>query len=85
MANEPKIFEVFDVWDKDLSKLAMGFPKWMTKDALVARERIIRAFMKWGVGEKEMNCHLKKITEMFAARGLDQWDLAATSFSVWMA
>jgi hypothetical protein len=85
MANEPKILEDFAIWEKDLFKLAMGLPKWMAKDAHLARERIIRAFMKWGVAEKGMTRHVRKISDMSIARGLDQWDLAATNFGFWMA
>ena len=65
--------------------MVVGLPKWMAKDAYVAREKMIRAFMKWGLDEEEMMFYLKKRTEMSAVRGIDQWDLAAANFSLWTA
>jgi hypothetical protein len=85
LANEPKILEYLALWEKDFFKLAVGFPKWMAKEAYVAREKMIRAFMKWGLYEEEMMVYLKKRTEMSAARGIDQWNLAAANFSFWTA
>jgi hypothetical protein len=83
LANEPQILEYLAVWERDFSKLAMRFPKWMAKDAHAAREKIIRAFMKWGVYEEEMLDFLKRRTEMTAARGIDQWDQAVANFTLW--
>jgi hypothetical protein len=85
LANEPQIFEDLAIWEKNLFKLSMGFPKWMAKEGHVAREKLIRAFMKWGVDEEEMVHFLKKRTEMNAARGVDLWNLAAYNFLLWTA
>jgi hypothetical protein len=83
LANEPKILEEIAIWKSGFPKMAMGLPKWMVKDAHVAREKMIRAIMKWGVDDEEMMFYVKKRTEMFAARGIDRWDLAAANFSLW--
>jgi hypothetical protein len=57
----------------------------MVKDAQVAREKMIRAFMKWGVDEEEMTVYLKKRSQMLIARGIDRWGVATGNFSVWTA
>jgi hypothetical protein len=83
LINEPKILEELAAWRKSFPALAMGLPKWMAKDAYDAREKMIRAFMKWGVDEEDMTPSLKKRTEMFIARGVDLRDLAITNFGLW--
>jgi hypothetical protein len=65
--------------------MVVGLPKWMAKDAHIARDKMIRAFMKWGVDEEEMWFYLKKRTEMAAARGVARWDLAVANFCIWTA
>jgi len=85
LANEPKILDDLAVWKKGVFKLAMGLPKWMVKDTYAAREKMIRAFMKWGVHEEEMTLYLKKRGQMYVARGVDLRDLAITNFGVWTA
>jgi hypothetical protein len=84
LANEPQMFEYLAAWEKDFSKLAMGFPKWIAKDAHAARAKMIHSFMNAGVDE-EMMVPLKKRVEMTAARGVDQWSLAASNFGLWTA
>jgi hypothetical protein len=84
LASEPKMLEYFAMWEKGFSKLAMGFPKWMAKEAYLAREKMLRALMNRGVDD-EMMVHVKKRTEMCAARGVDQWSLAASNFGLWTA
>ncbi len=85
LANEPKLLKYLAVWERGFSKLAMGFPKWMAKDAHVAREKIIHAFMTWGLNDEEMLDFLKRRNEMTAARGIDQWNLAVANFTLWTA
>jgi hypothetical protein len=83
LVNEPKILEELVAWRERFPALAMGLPKWMAKDAHAAREKMIRAFMKWGVDEEDMTFSLKKRTEMFFARGLDLRDVAIANFGLW--
>jgi hypothetical protein len=85
LINEPKILEDLAVWKKGVFKLAMGLPKWMLKDVHAAREKMIRAFMKWGVDEEEMTFYLKKRGQMYIARGIDRRDMATANFGVWTA
>jgi hypothetical protein len=85
LVNEPKLLDDLAVWDKNFFKLAMGLPKWMVKEAHVARKTMIQAFMKWGSYEEEMLGCLKETTEMSVARGFDQWNLAAVNYTVWTA
>jgi hypothetical protein len=83
LANEPKILDDITVWENGFFKMAMGLPKWMVKDAHVAREKLTRAIMKWGVDDEGMMSYLKRQNERFAARDIDRWDVAAVSFSLW--
>jgi hypothetical protein len=85
LANEPELLEDLDVLKKGFPKLAMALPKWMAKDVHVAREKIIRAFMKWGVDEEGMSIHVKKRTHMHVARGMDLRDMAVANYVLWMA
>jgi hypothetical protein len=84
LAKEPKLLEYLAGWEKNVFKLAMGFPKWMTKEAHVARENIINAFLKRGADDEAM-IYVKKRTEMCTALGLDQRNLASANFSLWTA
>ena len=85
LANEPELLEDLDVLKKGFPKLAMALPKWMAKDVHVAREKIIRAFMKWGLDDEGMMAYLKKRKDMLAIRGIDQQDQAIGNFGIWMA
>jgi hypothetical protein len=84
LANEPKLLEDLAVWENGIFKLAMGLPKWMAKDAHVAREKMIRAFLQGGVDDEAM-IYVNKRTEMVNARGFDQWSQAAANFGLWSA
>ena len=85
LANEPKMLEYLTVLRKSTFKLALGLPKWIAKDALEAREKLIRGFMIWGVNEEGMINYLKKRNKMFVARGLDLRDVAVVNYGLWMA
>jgi hypothetical protein len=85
LANEPKILEYLSVWNQNYYKLGMGLPKWMTKDALDAKEKIVSAFVKWGLDDEGMMAYLKKRKDMLAIRGIDQQDQAIGNFGIWMA
>jgi hypothetical protein len=85
LANEPKILEYLSVWNQNYYKLGMGLPKWVAKDALDAKEKIVSAFEKWGLDDEGMMVYLKKRQDMLAIRGIDQQDQAIGNFGVWMA
>ena len=83
--NEPRMLEYFTIWQTGYYKLGMGLPKWMAKDAFDAREKMIDAFMKWGMDDEGMMFYLKKRREMLAIRGIDERDQAIGNFGIWMA
>jgi hypothetical protein len=85
LANEPELLEDLAVLRKGFSKLAMALPNWMAKDVHVAREKIIRAFMKWGVDEEGMLIDIKKRNHMLADRSMDLRDMAVVNYGLWMA
>jgi hypothetical protein len=85
LANEPKMLEYLTVLRKSTFKLALGLPKWIAKDALEAREKLIRGFMKWGVDEEGMLSHFRKRSKMFIARGMNLRDVAVVNYGLWMA
>jgi hypothetical protein len=85
LANEPELLEDLAVLKKGFPKLAMGLPKWMAKDVHVAREKIIRAFMKWGMDDEGMLIDLKKRNHIHVARGMDSRDMAVANYVLWMA
>jgi hypothetical protein len=83
LENEPKLLEYLSMWDKEFFKLAMGLPRWMTGQAYPAMEKMIKAFMKWGLDDEEMLVFLRQSGKMLNARGADEWDQAAANFSMW--
>jgi hypothetical protein len=85
LANEPKMLECLAVLGKSTFKLALGLPKWIAKDGHVARDKLIRGFMKWGVDEEGMLSYLKKRNKMFVARGMALRDVAVVNYGLWMA
>jgi hypothetical protein len=85
LANEPKLLDDLYVLRKGFPRLALGLPKWMAKDVHVAREKIIHAFMKWGVDEEDMLVYIKKRNRVFVTHGMDLRDVAVTNYGRWMA
>jgi hypothetical protein len=85
LAIEPKLLETLTVLRESTFKLALGLPKWIAKDAHIARDELICAFMKWGVDEEGMISHFKKRNHMFVARGMALRDVAVVNYGVWMA
>jgi hypothetical protein len=85
LANEPKLLGDLFTLRKGFPKLAMGLPKWMAKDVHVTREKIIRAFMKWGVDEEGMMIYIRKRNQELVGRGMDLRDVAVLNYGLWMA